>query len=56
MLKEFFEGQIRKYLLENNHRLLFILSPDTSMAERDGKAISATLEEIKKSLNNEKNY
>jgi len=49
----FFEGKIRKHLLDNKHRLLFILSPDTLMAERENNAISASLEKIKKSLNNE---
>lgn len=46
----FFEGLIRTHLLSNNHRVLFILSPDTEMAEREEKLIAASLERIKSDL------
>jgi len=49
----FFEGLIRRHLLDNSHRLLFILSPDTAMAEREDKLISASLEKIKSGLSGE---
>lgn len=49
----FFEGQIRKRLLDNKHRVLFILSPDTQMAEREERAISDSLERVKATLSSE---
>lgn len=50
----FFENQIRKHLVDNLHRVLFILSPDPDMAERDEKTIADILANVRRNLS-EKN-
>ena len=46
----FFENMIRKYFLENRHRVLFTLVPDQSLEETEAKYISEELAQIKAQL------
>jgi hypothetical protein len=46
----FFENQIRRFFLDNPHRLLLTLAPDPLMEERENNKIEAKLEEMKKGL------
>ncbi len=42
----FFENQLRKYFLDNPHRVLLTLVPDSEMAPREEKRVNAELHEI----------
>ena len=47
---DFFEGLIKKYLIENPHRMLFTLAPDQTMAEKESERVRAELGNIKNTL------
>lgn len=49
----FFENLIRRYFLENPHRVLFRLLPDQEMAKKEEEQTAAELEEIRKKLSAE---
>jgi len=49
----FFEGLIRKWLLDNTHRVTLVLQPDTDMGARQEAAIRATLEAKQQQLDEE---
>jgi Zn-dependent M16 (insulinase) family peptidase len=46
----FFESQIKKYFLDNPHRILLTLAPDQQMEEREAKRQGAELDRLKKLL------
>lgn len=46
----FFESLIRKYLLNNPHKVLFKLIPDQGMEEKEAKRVEAELEAVKAKL------
>lgn len=46
----FFEGLIRKWLLDNPHRVTLLLKPDTTMGERQQAQVRDALEKIQKQL------
>lgn len=46
----FFEGRIKKYFLDNPHRVRFTLSPDQTMAEKENERVAAELEKIRAGL------
>jgi len=46
----FFEGQLQKYFLTNNHRVLLTLQPDTAMADSETARIKAELEAKRQTL------
>ncbi len=46
----FFENQIKKYLLENPHRILLTLVPDQEMEQNENKHLRAELDRIRKDL------
>ena len=46
----FFENQIRKYFLDNLHRVVFKLVPDQEMTRKEEERVAAELEEIRKKL------
>ncbi|MEJ2164189.1 MAG: insulinase family protein [Desulfobacterales bacterium] len=46
----FFENQIRKYFLDNPHRVLLTLAPDQQMEERENERLRVELDGIKKTL------
>ncbi|MEZ4525054.1 MAG: insulinase family protein [Desulfobacterales bacterium] len=46
----FFENQIRRYFLDNPHRVLFKLLPDQEMARKEEERVAAELAEIRKKL------
>jgi len=46
----FFENQIKKYFLDNPHRLLLTLAPDQEMEENENKRLRTELDHIKKDL------
>ncbi len=46
----FFENQIRKYFLDNPHRVLFKLLPDQELAHKEEERVAAELAEIHKKL------
>ncbi len=46
----FFEDQIRKYFLDNPHRVVFKLVPDQEMARKEEERVAAELAEIRKKL------
>jgi presequence protease len=46
----FFEGRIKKYFLENPHRVRFTLSPDQAMAEKEIKRVADELRNIRATL------
>jgi hypothetical protein len=47
---QFLEGRIRKYFLDNQHKLLFTLAPDDGIEARQAETVRRELEEIRKSL------
>ena len=51
--KGFFEKQIKRYLLENPHRALIVLSPDTAMEAKETERVRAELKEIRNTLDEE---
>ena len=46
----FFENQIKRYLLENPHRVLLTLAPDGDIEQNEAKRVKAELNEIGKQL------
>lgn len=46
----FFEKQIKRYLLDNPHRALVVLSPDTALEEKETKRVVLELDETKNML------
>jgi len=46
----FFESRIRKYFLDNPHRILFTLAPDQEMAQNQDQRMRSELERIRKDL------
>ena len=46
----FFENQIRQFLLDNRHRVLFTLEPDQSMAAKEMERVRKELDGVKKRL------
>ena len=46
----FFENQLKKHFLENPHRALLTLVPDSEMAQKEEKRVNAELNEICKNL------
>ena len=46
----FFEKQIKRYLLDNPHRALIVLSPDAALEVKETKRVLSELDEIKKIL------
>jgi len=46
----FFENQIKKYFLDNPHRILLTLVPDQEMEHKENKRLRAELDRIKKDL------
>ena len=46
----FFENQIKKYFLENPHRILLTLEPDQEMEHNENKRLRAELNRIRKNL------
>ncbi|MBT8363138.1 MAG: insulinase family protein, partial [Deltaproteobacteria bacterium] len=46
----FFENQVKKYLLENPHRILLTLAPDQEMEQKENKHLRAELDHIRKDL------
>ncbi|MDY6906155.1 MAG: insulinase family protein [Thermodesulfobacteriota bacterium] len=46
----FLEDQIKKYFLDNPHRILFTLEPDKTLAERENQQEASTLARIRDSL------
>ena len=46
----FFEKQIKKYYLENSHRVLLTLVPDTEMEQAEHTRMRAELDQVKKDL------
>ena len=46
----FFENRIRKYFLDNPHRVLLTLIPDQEMEQRESQRVRAELDRIKKEL------
>ena len=46
----FFENQIKKYFLENPHRILLTLEPDQEMEHNENKRLRAELDRIRKNL------
>jgi len=46
----FFENQIKKYFLDNPHRILLTLAPDQQMAERENERLRVELNRLKKDL------
>jgi presequence protease len=46
----FFETLIQKHLLDNPHRVFFILSPDPDMEEQEARRVSGELDQIKAGL------
>jgi hypothetical protein len=46
----FFEGIIRKYFLDNPHRVRFVLSPDKTLAEREARQVREELDRVAKGL------
>ena len=46
----FFEKQIKHYLLDNPHRALIILSPDTALEGKETKRVLTELNQIKNSM------
>jgi Zn-dependent M16 (insulinase) family peptidase len=46
----FFENQIKKYFLENPHRVLLTLVPDPEMEKNEAKRVNAELDKIKDGL------
>jgi presequence protease len=49
----FFEGIIRKYFLENPHRIQFTLSPDKTLAEREALQVREELDRLEAGLSPE---
>ena len=49
----FFEGKIREYFLDNSHRILMTLMPDSRMAQEEEKRVSDELTEIQERLSPE---
>jgi Zn-dependent M16 (insulinase) family peptidase len=49
----FFEKQIKRYLLDNPHRALIVLSPDTAMEVKETERVLTELDEIKNALDEE---
>lgn len=49
----FFENQIKRYFLDNNHRVLLLLKPDTEKAGRDREAEIRRLAAIREQLSAE---
>ncbi len=49
----FFEGMIRRWLLDNPHRVTLVLQPDVEMGARQESAIRATLDVRQQQLNEE---
>ena len=47
----FFENQIKKYFIDNQHRARIILIPDSKMQENKNKDTAIELEKIKENLN-----
>jgi Zn-dependent M16 (insulinase) family peptidase len=46
----FFEKQVKKYFLDNQHRVLLTLVPDSEIAPNEEKRVVAELNEIRKKL------
>jgi presequence protease len=46
----YFENLIRKYLLDNGHRVFFILSPDPDLEQKEASRVADTLERIRAGL------
>jgi len=46
----FFENRIKRYFLENPHRVLFTLEPDQSLEKRDQKRVLKELKRIKEGM------
>jgi Zn-dependent M16 (insulinase) family peptidase len=46
----YFEKQIKKYFLDNQHRVLLTLVPDAEIAPNEEKRVAAELDEIRKNL------
>jgi len=46
----FFEGRIRKYFLDNPHRILLTLTPDQEMEQKQEQRMRSELERIRKNL------
>ena len=46
----FFEKQIKKYFLNNPHRVLLTLEPDTQIEQNEAKRVTAELNQIRKQL------
>ena len=48
--ESFFEKRIKKYFLNNPHRVLFSLVPDPSVETRESKRVADELEQVRKGL------
>jgi len=48
----FFENSIKKYFLDNPHRVLFVLKPDQGMEKREADRVAAELDRLKTVLRN----
>ena len=46
----FFENRIKRYFLDNNHRILFTLVPDSAMAREENKRLELKLDRIKSGM------
>lgn len=48
----FFENCIKKYFLDNSHRILLTLIPDSLMEEEENKRVAAKLKDIRSGISN----
>ncbi len=46
----FFENRIKKYFIENNHRVVLVLSPDEKLEEKEALAVRGELDLIEKKM------
>lgn len=46
----FFENLIRKYMIDNTHRIMFILKPDSTLEEKENSRVRQELDKIKADL------
>ncbi len=46
----FFENRIKKYFLDNSHRILLTLVPDSLMEDEENKRVAAKLEDIRSGM------
>ncbi|MFO7964603.1 MAG: insulinase family protein [Desulfobacterales bacterium] len=49
----FFENLIRRYFLDNHHRVFFTLTPDSEMEENESRRVASELDQIRKTLTDE---